>query len=59
MTKDLKQKSDQDLKKLLVEKRGNLRDFYFSVAGGKVTNVKAARNLRKDIARIFTILRLK
>lgn len=54
--KDLIKKTDQDLQKLVIEKKTTLRDFYFGVAGGKVTNVKAARNLRKEIARLLTLL---
>ena len=54
--KDLIKKTDQDLHKLVVEKKTALRDFYFGVAGGKVTNVKAARNLRKEVARLLTLL---
>lgn len=49
-------KTVKDLQKLLAEKKQALRTFYFGVAGGKVTNVKEARNLRKDVARILTQL---
>lgn len=50
-------KNEKDLHKALTEKRGLLRDFYFGLAGGKVTNVKQGRNLRKEVARIMTYLR--
>ncbi|MEX0918383.1 MAG: 50S ribosomal protein L29 [Candidatus Paceibacterota bacterium] len=50
-------KGIKDLRKLLTDKRKALRDFYFGLAGGKVTNVKSGRNLRKEIARIMTRLR--
>ena len=49
-------KGSKDLLKILKDKRQALRQFYFSVAGSKVTNVKEARNLRQDIARILTEL---
>lgn len=49
-----KEKNDKELEKLLVEKRNNLRDFRFGVAGSKVRDVKSGRNLKKDIARILT-----
>jgi len=49
-------KTMKDLQKLLTEKRKVLRDFYFAVAGGKMTDVKSAKNTRKDIARILTEL---
>lgn len=53
------EKSIKDLQKLLTEKRRALRDFYFGVAGGKMTDVKSAKNTRKDIARILTNLHKK
>lgn len=49
-------KTRKDLLKALNDKRQSLRQFYFSVAGSKVTNVKEARNLRKEVARILTEL---
>ncbi|GMQ95452.1 MAG: hypothetical protein BMS9Abin13_566 [Patescibacteria group bacterium] len=50
----LKNKEDSDLRKELAEKRVALRKFRFGVAGSKVKNIKEARNLRKEIARILT-----
>lgn len=50
------QKSTTDLEKLLVQKTAELETFRFGGAGSKVTNVKAGRNLRREIARIKTIL---
>lgn len=55
--KSITDKSDKDLSKLLIEKRDSLRDFYYGVAGGKVTNTKSGRNVKKDIARVLTELR--
>lgn len=52
-------KTDKDLHKLLAEKRVALQNFYFGATGSKVANVKEARGLRKDIARIMTTLRAK
>ena len=52
--KDLKNKNDKDLRKLLVEKRAKLREFRFSIAGSKTRNVKEGQNLRKEIAKIMT-----
>ncbi len=51
---ELKNKKDSDLQKELAEKRKALRKFRFGVAGSKVKNIKEARNLKKDIARILT-----
>ncbi|TAL49323.1 50S ribosomal protein L29 [Patescibacteria group bacterium] len=54
--KDLKDKTEKDLEKMLREKREALRAFRFGVAGSKVRNVKEGRALRKDIARLLTEL---
>lgn len=53
---DIKTKKDSDLHKELAEKRKSLREFRFGVAGSKVKNIKEARNLKKDAARILTEL---
>jgi ribosomal protein L29 len=50
-------KSGEELVKLLQEKQIELRRFYFGLKQGKLTNVKAARNLRQEIARMMTRLR--
>ncbi len=50
------EKSEAELKKVLTEKREALRRFGFDAAGSKTTNVKTGRNLRRDIARILTVL---
>lgn len=46
----------EDLKKALSEKEMAWRKFRFNVSGSKPTNVKEARNLRRDIARILTAI---
>lgn len=55
-TSALRQKSEVDLLKLLATNEVELAQFRFGGAGGKVTNVKAGRNLRREIARVKTIL---
>ncbi len=52
----LRDKKDTDLHKELTEKRKSLRDFRFGIAGSKIKNIKEARNLRKDIAKVLTEL---
>jgi ribosomal protein L29 len=44
----------EDLNRLVETKREELRNLRFSVAGSKNRNVKAARTLRKEIARGLT-----
>ena len=53
-TKELQQKSDADLVKLVLEKREELRIFRFGTAGSSMRNTKAIRNTRRDIARLLT-----
>lgn len=55
--KELKNKTEKELKDLLAEKRAALRVFRFSVAGSKTRNVKEGMALRKEIARILTSLK--
>lgn len=52
--RELKEKSNVDLQKMLTEKRKALRVFRFSVARSKIKNIKEGKNLKKDIARILT-----
>ncbi len=56
---DIKNKSKADLSVLLSEKRDALKGFRFNVTGSKIKNVKEARNLKKDVARILTALNTK
>ena len=48
-----------ELEKQLVEKQQALRELRFGATGGKSANVKASRNLRKEIAKILTALYAK
>jgi ribosomal protein L29 len=57
--KDFIKKTEKELKTLLTEKRLALKNFRFSVAGSNARNVKEGLVLRKDIARILTILNSK
>ena len=56
---DLKNHSQEELTKLAGEKREELRALRFNVAGSKNRNVKAARTLRKEVARVLTELNSK
>ncbi len=55
--KDLREKTDEELKALLEEKRKDLVNFRLKMITGVVDNVRMGREIRKDIARILTILR--
>lgn len=52
--KEIKDKNDKDLAKLLDEKRIAVREFRFGVHGSRARNTKEGRNDKKDIARILT-----
>ncbi len=56
-TKEMRKKSKEERLKLLAEKRKRLHDIRFASGGTKAKNTKEAANLRKDIARIKTILK--
>ena len=57
-TAELKQKSKSELQKILSDNREKLRQLRFDLAAGKVKNVREVRKIKKDIARILTLLRI-
>ena len=54
---ELRQGSETELRKLLQDSREKLRQLKFDLASGKVKNVRKIRELKKDIARILTVLK--
>jgi len=54
---ELRQKPKEELQKLLSEKGERLRNLMFDLASGKVKNVREIREIKKDIARILTLLK--
>ena len=54
---ELKQKSKPELQKFLLDSRERLRSLKFDLASGKVKNVREIRELKKNIARILTLLK--
>ena len=57
--KQLRKKSLEDLEKMRVNSREELRNLRFDLASGKVKNVRRIRELKKEIARISTLLKEK
>jgi len=53
---ELRQKNKSELKKILQDLREKQRLFKFNLALGKVKNVREIRQIKKDIARILTLL---
>jgi ribosomal protein L29 len=54
---ELRQKPKAELEKMLIDYRERLRVLKFDLAAGKVKNVRVIRQLKKDIARILTLLK--
>ncbi len=57
--KELNKKTKAELQKVLQQNRARLRTLRFDLASGKVKNVREIRQLKKDIARILTIINAK
>jgi large subunit ribosomal protein L29 len=55
--KELRQKTDKELRELLIHLRDTLRELRFNLAGGKVKNINEIHRTRRDIARILTLLK--
>jgi ribosomal protein L29 len=57
--KELNQKSDKELREMLNANRFELGQLKFDSSSKKIKNVKQIGELRKDIARIMTILNIR
>lgn len=58
-TKSLGEKSDQELVKLLAEKRRKLVDYQMEKSTLKLKKVQIISQVRREIARILTLLRAR
>ena len=56
---ELRKKSKVELQGMSSAFREKLRKLRFDLASGKVKNIREIRGLKKDIAKIFTILKEK
>ncbi|MDP2664233.1 MAG: 50S ribosomal protein L29 [bacterium] len=54
---ELKQKSKQELQRIFDDDRKKLGQLRFGLSAGKVKNVKEVHNLKKEIARILTLIK--
>lgn len=54
--KELKQKNEIELKKLLADSREKLRDLRFRVASRQLKDVRQIRKIKKTIAKSLTLL---
>lgn len=55
--KEMRQKSKDELEKIIKDDREKIRQLRFNLSSGKVKNIKEAGNLKKKIARVLTILK--
>ncbi len=53
---DLKGKSADELKKVLLEKRKEQFNLRFQLSGGQLENTSQMRKLRREIARVKTFI---
>jgi len=58
-TENLKGMKMDELKKMLVDLRENIRVLHFKAEGSKSKNVKESASLRKQIARVLTEINKK
>ncbi len=58
-TQDFRNKSEEELHSLLRQKREALRQLRFDLVAGKVKNLREIRAVKKDIARILTVINEK
>ncbi len=56
MTKDLRQKTTEELADLVVKMKEQLLQIRFSVANGEAEKLHTANQIRKTIARALTII---
>jgi len=54
--KEFKRMGRNQLLKVLADDREKLRQFRFDLSAGKVKNVREIREVKKDIARIKTLI---
>lgn len=58
-TIDLMKKSAEELKELVTEKRTRIEELRFLLSQKKVKNVRELRELKRDVARMLTLLKVK
>lgn len=57
--KELKTKTEKELKQLLNESRDKLRDLRFKDANKQLKNVREIRVVKKTVAKILTLINTK
>jgi large subunit ribosomal protein L29 len=54
--KELRKKTNEELLKLLQDKKSQVVQFKINISSGNVKNVRELRETKKDISRILTLL---
>lgn len=54
--RELREKNKEELEKLLEEKREEARKLRFDIASKQIKNKRALRNVKRDGARILTLI---
>lgn len=54
---ELRQKSKNELQRMLQSLQERSRQLRFDLAAGKIKNVREIRKIKKEIARILTLLK--
>lgn len=57
--KEMREKETKELSHLLSDLRKKLDDLNFKVAQKQLKNVREVRNIKRDIARVLTVLKGK
>ena len=57
--KELKNKTEKELKQFIAESRDKLRDLRFKDANKQLKNVREIRKIKKELARVLTLLNKK
>ena len=55
--KEIRQKSDKELQKLLLTLRDKLRDLRFKIASKQLKNYKEMGKIKRDVAKILTVIK--
>ncbi|OGZ60592.1 MAG: 50S ribosomal protein L29 [Candidatus Spechtbacteria bacterium RIFCSPLOWO2_01_FULL_43_12] len=56
---ELENKGNDELQKLLQDKKSRVVNLKINIVGGNVKNVRELREAKKDVSRIYTILNSK
>ena len=56
---ELRKKNKKQLEDALAKRREQLRGLRFSLASGKLKNIRGLREAKKDIAKILTVIKEK